>query len=116
MKRSPGRPRSRPENLVVFNALLTEEAKDRLKALSQLEGTYAYTILEQAFWERWKSLPSGRREAAEMIASAIESARAEARNASRERSRRRAAEAASPSDSANPRHGADRGSSHDGTV
>ena len=75
MKRSgPGRPR-RPRELVVFQAQMTPGAKRRLKALAEVEGTHAYALLEEAFELWWRSLPTAKREAAELIASAIEKAR-----------------------------------------
>lgn len=75
MKQPPGRPRSRPEDLVVFNAQMSAAAKDRLKAIAHLEGTHAYALLEEAFWRWWQSLPKNRRERAEMIAAAVAEAR-----------------------------------------
>lgn len=74
-KKRPGRPSTRPPDLVVFNAQLTERAKARLQALAQLEGRPAYAVLEEAFWLRWESLPAQRRKEAETIASTIERAR-----------------------------------------
>jgi hypothetical protein len=77
MKRSnPGRPR-RERELVVFQAQMTPAAKRRLKALAEVEGTHAYTLLEEAFELWWGSLPKAKRDAAELIASAIERARRE---------------------------------------
>lgn len=64
-----GRPPSRPKNLVVFNAQLTPAAKAKLKALAQVEHTYAYSLLENAFWQLWESLPAEKRKAAEIVAS-----------------------------------------------
>ncbi|MEM7480005.1 MAG: hypothetical protein AAF481_02430 [Acidobacteriota bacterium] len=74
-KAGPGRPRTRSEDIVVFNAQLTSRARNRLKALAQVEDDYAYKILESAFWSMWESLPPRRREAAEKIAKALESIR-----------------------------------------
>lgn len=65
----PGRPPSRPKDLVVFNTQLTREAKAKLKALAQVEHTYAYSLLESAFWRLWESLPAEKRQAAEIVAS-----------------------------------------------
>ena len=56
---------------------MTPEAKRRLKALAQVEGTHAYALLEDAFELWWRSLPKAKREAAELIARAIEKARRE---------------------------------------
>ncbi len=76
MKREgPGRPPSRPKDLVAFTALMSPRAKQRLKALAQLEHNHAYALLEVAFWEFWEQLPRDRRSAAEMIAAAIEDAK-----------------------------------------
>jgi hypothetical protein len=72
----PGRPR-RSRELVVFQAQMTPQAKRRLKALAQVEGTHAYALLEEAFELWWRSLPKGKRDAAELIAGAIEKARRE---------------------------------------
>jgi hypothetical protein len=63
-----GRPPSRPKDLVVFNAQLTAEAKAKLKALAQVEHTYAYSLLENAFWQLWERLPEDKRRAAEIVA------------------------------------------------
>lgn len=63
-----GRPRSRPKHLVVFNAQMSPEAKTKLKALAQVENTYAYALLEDAFWRYWEALPRDKRRAAETIA------------------------------------------------
>lgn len=75
MNLRPGRPRSRPADLVVFNAQMTADARDRLKAMAHLEGTHAYALLEEAFWRWWRSLPTDRRAAAEMVAKAVAAAR-----------------------------------------
>jgi len=75
MEGKPGRPRSRPTDLVVFNAQMTADAKDRLKAIAHLEGTHAYALLEEAFWEWWQALPESRRDRAELIAKAVAEAR-----------------------------------------
>jgi len=64
----PGRPTSRPKDLVTFTALMSPRAKQRLKALAQL-------VLETAFWEFWEQLPKNKRTAAETIATAIEAAK-----------------------------------------
>ena len=53
---------------MVFNAQLTAEAKAKLKALAQVEHTYAYSLLENAFWQLWDRLPEDKRRAAEMVA------------------------------------------------
>jgi hypothetical protein len=71
MKKKRGRPPSRPKNLVVFNVLLTPEAKARLKALAQIEHTYAYTLLEGAFWKLWEELPPETRQAADTVAKLV---------------------------------------------
>lgn len=73
--RKPGRPRSRPEDLVFFNAQMSAKARDRLKALAQIEGKHAYVVLEEAFWSSWQSLQTDKRKAAELIASTVEKAR-----------------------------------------
>lgn len=49
--RGPGRPPTRPKDLVVFTAQMSPQAKRRLKAIAQVEGSYAYTLLEEAFWQ-----------------------------------------------------------------
>lgn len=67
--RKPGRPPSRPKDLVAFTAQMTPDAKAKLKALAQVEHTHAYSLLEHAFWEFWSSLPEDKRSAAETIAS-----------------------------------------------
>lgn len=77
MKRSAGRPRTRPVELVIFTAQMTPNAKDRLKAIAHLEGTHAYTLLEEAFWQWWRALPENRRERAEVIAKTVAEARQE---------------------------------------
>jgi len=70
----PGRPTSRPKDLVTFTALMSPRAKQRLKALAQLEHNHAYALLETAFWKLWEQLPKNKRAAAETIATAIETA------------------------------------------
>ncbi|MDY7092824.1 MAG: hypothetical protein SX243_07620 [Acidobacteriota bacterium] len=52
----------------MFNAQLTAEAKAKLKALAQVEHTYAYSLLENAFWQLWDRLPEDKRRAAEIVA------------------------------------------------
>lgn len=74
-QRKPGRPRTRRPDLQPFTARLTPEAKKRLMALAQVTGVPAYTLLEEAFWTRWKDLPTDRREAADAIVRAIEKSR-----------------------------------------
>lgn len=71
-RRGPGRPRTRPEGMLIFNALITPEAKARLKALAEIEETYAYRLLEDAFWDRWNNLPEEKRLKAEALAEGIE--------------------------------------------
>ena len=75
--KKPGRPRSRPDDLVVFNAQMTTKAKERLKALAQVEGKHAYTLLEDGFWQFWESLEDDKRSAAEQIVSILEKSRDE---------------------------------------
>ena len=70
-----GRPLSRAKDLEPFTAHLSKKAKDRLKALAQVQRRHAYKILEEAFWTHWKSLPERDRVAAETMASALESVR-----------------------------------------
>lgn len=70
--RGPGRPPTRPKDLVVFTAQMSPQAKRRLKAIAQVEGSYAYTLLEEAFWQFWEQLPDDKRSTAETIAAAIE--------------------------------------------
>lgn len=70
-----GRPRTRPPDLEIFNTQITPRAKARLMALAKVDGTYAYAILEDAFWQVWEALPNDRREAAEVIAQAVEANR-----------------------------------------
>ena len=74
-RRKPGRPPTRSEDLVFFNAQMTTKARDRLKALAQIEGKHAYVLLEEAFWSNWQVLDAGKRKAAELIASTVEKAR-----------------------------------------
>ncbi len=57
---------------MVFNTLITPEAKARLKALAEIEGSYAYRVLEDSFWDRWNSLPAGKRRKAEALAKGFE--------------------------------------------
>jgi hypothetical protein len=52
---------------VVFTTRLTAGAKDRLLAIAQVRSEAAYTLLEQAFWSWWESLPADDRQAAEEI-------------------------------------------------
>lgn len=74
-KKQRGRPRTRPDDTVVFNAQMSQKAKNRLKALAQIEDRYAYAVLETAFWDFWDRLPDDRRQAADQIARAVEGAR-----------------------------------------
>lgn len=71
-KRGPGRPRTRRPDMLMFNASITPEAKARLMALAEVEGEHAYALLEAAFWDRWKALPTAKRRQAEELASSIE--------------------------------------------
>lgn len=66
-----GRPVSRPEDLEVFTARLTPDAKRRLMALAAVQGEHAYQLLEKAFWTHWQTLPSGDKAAAEAIVEAV---------------------------------------------
>ena len=71
------RPFRRPKNLIQFTAWLIPEAKNRLSALSRIDGIAAYRILEDGFWRLWMALPPERRQAAEIIARICEDAAAE---------------------------------------
>ena len=57
---------------MVFNTLISPRAKARLKALAEVEGVYAYRVLEESFWERWERLPAATRGKAEALAQGIE--------------------------------------------
>jgi hypothetical protein len=71
-KRGRGRPKSRPPELTAFTALMTPQAKARLKALAQVKGTFGYSVLEASFWQTWKQLPAAERRKAEALAKALE--------------------------------------------
>jgi RNA polymerase sigma factor (sigma-70 family) len=71
-KRGRGRPKSRPPELSAFTALMTPQAKARLKALARVKGAYAYSVLEASFWQTWKQLPAAERRKAEALAQSLE--------------------------------------------
>lgn len=59
-----------------FTTRLTPRAKDRLKAISQLEEETAYAILEKGFWLWWETeLSPEKRKAAEAFSVAVEKLR-----------------------------------------
>lgn len=58
-----------------FTARLTPEAKRKLQALAQIRGEPAYEVIEEGFWNLWKTLPSGQREASERLIQLVEEAR-----------------------------------------
>jgi len=70
-----GRPPSRPPGLVTFTARLTPDEKERLMAVAQVKGEYAYHILAEAFEAYWRQLPADERRAAQAIATAVRRAR-----------------------------------------
>jgi len=55
-----------------FSVRLSLRAKYRLDALAHLTRRAAYSLLEEAFWSYWKTLPPADREGAEAIAQAVE--------------------------------------------
>ncbi len=74
MPTKKGRPR-RQQDLEVFTARLTPEAKERLMALARLQGKHAYKLLEDAFWTHWQQLPEATRAGAETIISTVQQIR-----------------------------------------
>ncbi|MEM7482375.1 MAG: hypothetical protein AAF481_14455 [Acidobacteriota bacterium] len=70
------RKKSDGPKLEQFTMRLTPAAKERLMAISQLEGETAYAILERAFWCWWeRDLDGKKREAVERFATAVETLR-----------------------------------------
>ncbi len=79
MEKPANRPRRRkPMVGPAIYVTMSAEARHRLKALSDVRGSHAYELLEEAFWAYWQALPENReKRTAETIAATLDEWEAE---------------------------------------